>query len=71
MRATWHRLTEGVRRIFRVLVLFAVARLVFGIALIAVFDRGAVAWGREATLVVVAAVVVYGLVGLAVSRRSA
>lgn len=71
MRATWHRLTEGVRRIFRVLVLFAIARLALGIVLIAVFDRGAVAWGREATLVVVAAAAVYALVGLAVSRRTA
>jgi hypothetical protein len=67
----WHRMTEAARRIFHVLVLFAIARLVLGVALIAVFDRGAVAWGREATLVVVAAAAVYVLVGLAVSRRTA
>lgn len=63
-------MTEGVRRIFHVLVLFAIARLVLGVALIVVFDRGAVAWGREATFIVVGVGAVYALVGFAVSRRT-
>ena len=69
MRSTWQRLTGGLRGILRVLVLFAMARVALGIALILVFDREAVAWGYEATLVVIAAFVVYVAVGLAVRRR--
>jgi hypothetical protein len=71
MRAAWQRCGRVVQRIVRVLVLFAIARLILGLALILFFDRGAVAWGREATLVVVAAAMVYAAVGLAVRRRPA
>jgi len=69
MIGAWRRFTEGVRRIIRVLLLFAIARVVFGIALIFVFQREAVAWGYEATLVVIAAALVYLGVALAVRRR--
>ncbi|MBF6599061.1 MAG: hypothetical protein IVW36_00960 [Dehalococcoidia bacterium] len=67
-RSAWAAAREGARRVVRALVLFAIARLILGIALITVFDRGAVAWGTEATLVVLAAAVVYLGVGLAVRR---
>ncbi len=70
MRAAWRRLSRGVQRIFRLLVLFAVLRLALGVAML-VFDRHAVAWGYEATLVVLAAVIVYVGVALAVRRRPA
>lgn len=70
MRSLWHAFTGRVRQILRVLVLFAIARAVFGVALILFFDREAVAWGYEATLVVVAAFVVYVAVGFAVRRRA-
>ncbi len=66
MLNAWRRTVATGRRIFRLLVLFAVLRLVAGIALLALFDRDAIAWGYEATLVVIAAIVVYLLVALAV-----
>ena len=50
-----------VQRIFRLLV---------GLAAIALFDRDAVAWGWEATAIVLAIVIVYALVGVAVRRRA-
>ncbi|MHB8376698.1 MAG: hypothetical protein ACYDEB_07050 [Dehalococcoidia bacterium] len=71
MRAAWHRVSGGVRRIFRLLVLFAVLRLALGVAMIVAFDRNAVAWGYEATLVVLAAVTVCVGVALVVRRRPA
>jgi O-antigen/teichoic acid export membrane protein len=71
MIAAWRRVVDGVRRLVRVLLLFAVARVVLGLALILLFDREAVAWGYEATLVVLAACIVYAAVGLAVRRRPA
>ena len=70
MRAAWRRFSSGVQRIFRLLVLFAVLRLALGVAML-VFDRRAVAWGYEATLVVLAAVMIYVGVALAVRRRPA
>ena len=65
-----HRTAESIRRIFRILVLFAVLRLILGVAIILLFDREAVAWGYEATLVVVASSVVCMAVGLSVKRWS-
>lgn len=66
----WHRLRAQVRRIFHLVVLFCVLRFVVGFAMIAIFDRGAIAWGPELTLVIVAAVLVYGGVALIVRRGS-
>ena len=57
-----------IRRTFRILALFALLRLLLGVAIIALFDREAVAWGDEATLVVAAACVVCVAVALSVRR---
>ncbi len=66
MLRTWRNVAARVRTAFRVLVLFLVVRLVVGLAMIAFFDRGAVAWGPELTLVVIGVLAVVLLVGLAV-----
>ena len=58
------------QKIGRVIVLFAIARLLAGVAVIALFDRDAVAWGYEVTLIVLAAAVIYVGVALAVRRWS-
>jgi hypothetical protein len=55
-----------VQRLWRLLVLFLVLRLVVGVIFIA--WSGAVAWSMELTLIVAAAVLVYVLVALAVRR---
>ena len=57
-----------VQRVFRLIVLFCALRLAFGVGAILLFDRGAVAWGWELTIVVLAAVAVYVLVALALRR---
>ena len=70
MLARWRAFSSKIRRLFRLVVLFCVLRFVVGIAFLLVFDRGAVAWGPELTVVVVAIVAVYVLVALAVRRWS-
>jgi hypothetical protein len=60
------RIAAQLRRLWRLLVLFVVLRLAAGVALIAV--DGGVAAGIELTLIVAAAVAVYGAVALAVRR---
>jgi len=67
----WRRTAVMVRRIFRILVLFAVLRLLLGVAIIVVFEREAIAWGYEATLVVAAACVIYVGVAFCLTRRFA
>ncbi len=70
MFARWHSLAAKIQRLFRLVVLFIVLRLVVGVAVLLFFDRGAVAWGWEVTLVVVAMLAAYVLVALAVRRWS-
>jgi membrane protein implicated in regulation of membrane protease activity len=70
MRARWHSIAAKIQRLFRLVVLFIVLRLVVGIAVLLFFDRGAVAWGWPMTLVVLAMLAVYVLVALAVRRWS-
>jgi hypothetical protein len=57
-------------RAFRLIVLFAVARILAGLT-IALFDRDAVAWGIELTLIVAATIAVCLIVALVVRRWSA
>lgn len=66
----WQRAGAVARRIAGVIVLIAIVRIAAGAAIIALFDRDAVAWGPEVTAIVVAAVVVPVLVALAVRRWS-
>ncbi len=66
MSGTWHRFRAQVRRIFRLVILFCVLRFAVGISAIALFDRGAIAWGPELTVVILASIAVYAAVGLAV-----
>jgi hypothetical protein len=70
MRARWQAFTAKLQRIFRLIVLFCVLRFVVGIAMIAIFDRGAIAWGPELTVVIVAMLAVYLGVALIVRRAS-
>ncbi len=59
-----------IQRLFRLVVLFILLRLVVGIAVLVFFDRDAVAWGWIVTFVVIAMLAVYVLVALAVRRWS-
>jgi hypothetical protein len=70
MRTFWQRMTSRARFIFRLLLLFAVARVAVGIVLIAL-DSDRAAWGVEATLIVIAGLCIYLAVALAVRARSA
>jgi hypothetical protein len=54
------------RRLWHLLVLFLVLRLIAGVVLI-IFDGG-IARGLELTIIIAVAVVVYGLVALAVRQ---
>ncbi|HZP58515.1 MAG TPA: hypothetical protein VFC53_13345 [Dehalococcoidia bacterium] len=55
-------------RLLRLLLLLAAARFATGLALIAIFDRGSVAWGWQATAVVLASAAVYLAAALALRR---
>lgn len=66
--AAYRSVARTLRRIVEVALLFAIARVVFGLALILVFDREAIAWGYETTAIVMMAVAVCFGVGLAVRR---
>lgn len=70
MRAAWRSFGSKVQRIFRLVVLFLVLRLLVGLAAIAVFDRDALEWGWEATGIVLTIVGVYAIVGVVVRRRA-
>jgi hypothetical protein len=70
MRSRWQAFTSKLQRIFRLIVLFCILRFVLGIAMIAIFDRGAIAWGPELTVVIVAALAVYLGVALIVRYAS-
>ena len=62
----WRGAVAKIQRVFHLIVLFCVLRFIVGIAAIALFDREAIAFGPELTIVVLAIVVVYLLVALAV-----
>ena len=64
----WHAVASKTRRGFRLIVLYCILRFVVGIAAIAIFDRDAIAWGHELTMIVTTMVAVYVLVALAVRR---
>ena len=64
----YRRAVRGLRRLVEIALLFAVARLAFGLALILVFDRDALAWGYETTAIAIMAVAVYLAVGLSWRR---
>jgi hypothetical protein len=70
MRSRWHAFTSKIQRLFRLIVLFCVLRFVVGIAMIAIFDRGAIAWGPELTVVIIAMLAVYLGVALIVRYAS-
>ena len=70
MRARWQNFTSKIQRLFRLIVLFCILRFVVGIAVLLLFDRGAIAWGAELTFVVIAMLAVYLIVALAVRRWS-
>jgi membrane protein YdbS with pleckstrin-like domain len=70
MRAAWRSFGSKVQRIFRLIVLFLVLRLLVGLAAIVLFDRDTLAWGWQATAVVLAMIIVYALVGVVVRRRA-
>ena len=62
----WRNFGARVRSAFRFLALFLVVRVLVGVLIIVFFDRDAVAWGPELTVVVIGALAVVVLVGLAV-----
>jgi hypothetical protein len=66
MIGAWRGFTAKLRRLWQLLVLFCVLRIVAGVAVIVLFDRDAVAWGWELTGIVCATLVVYVSVALAV-----
>lgn len=70
MGNTWRRLTSGVRRLVSLLLLFAVLRIIVGVVAIALFERDAIAWGIELTLIVLAVFAACLLAALAVRRWS-
>lgn len=62
------RMSAGVQRLVSLVVLFCVLRLAVGVIIIALFERDAVAWGFEVTLIVLAAFTACLLTALAVRR---
>lgn len=66
MIVAWRRFAANIQRIFRLIVLFCVLRFIVGIAVILLFDRNAIAFGPALSLVVLAMIVVYLGVALAV-----
>ena len=71
MIRAWHNFAGRVRTAFRFVALFLVVRVIFGVAIIVFFDRDAVAWGPELTVVIIGAFAVVLLVGLAVRHIDA
>lgn len=68
MLHAWRAFTARLQRLFRLIVLFLILRLILGFAALALFSRDSVAWGMELTLIVVAMLAVYLAVALAVRR---
>ena len=70
MLTRWRAFVAKTQRIWRLFVLFIVLRLLAGLAMV-VFDRDALAWGWQATVIVLGALAVYFVVALALRRGSA
>lgn len=70
MLAVWRRFSLVMQRVLALVLLVALARIVAGVLLIVLFQRDAIAWGPEVTLIVIGAVTVPVLVALAVRRWS-
>jgi hypothetical protein len=68
MITAWRNVVAKAQRLFRLIVLFCVLRFAVGIGAIVLFDRDAIAWGPELTVIVVGALAVYLLVALAVRQ---
>jgi hypothetical protein len=66
----WRGFTGRVQRVFRLIVLFCVLRFVVGLVVLLLFNRDAIAWGPELSVLVVAIVAVYVGVALIVRRWS-
>lgn len=66
MIRAWRNFGARIRTAFRILALFLVVRIIVGVGVIVLFDRDAVAWGPELTVVVIGALAIVLLVGLAV-----
>lgn len=58
------------QRVMEIILLFALVRVIVGVTMIALFNRDAVAWGIELTLIIALAFAVSILVALAVRRWS-
>jgi len=71
MLQSLRRTGARIRRVFRLLVLFVVLRMIAGIAIIVFFRRDAVAWGPELTAITVGVFAVCIGAALAVRRWSA
>lgn len=68
MVARWRMLVEKGRFALRIVLAFAIARVVAGLIIIAFFSRESLAWGYEITVVIAAAVILSVFAALAVRR---
>jgi hypothetical protein len=71
MIRAWRGFSSRVRTAFRLLALFLAVRVAAGVGIIVFWKRDTVAWGPELTAVVLGALVVVLLVGLAVRHIDA
>jgi hypothetical protein len=66
----WRSLTSKFQFVVRVLVAFAIARIILGVIMIAFFDRDAVAWSYELTALLALGVLLSFAAAMAVRRWS-
>ena len=66
MLRAWHSFAARVRTAFRFIALFLAVRVAVGVGIIIFWKRDTIAWGPELSAVVIGAVAVVLLVGLAV-----
>jgi hypothetical protein len=66
----WNRFASKFQFVIRVLVAFAVARIILGVIVIAFFDRDAVAWSYQLSALLAIAIVLSFLAAVAVRRWS-
>jgi len=64
------RAISALQRVMEIILLFAIVRVIVGVTMIALFNRDAVAWGIELTLIVALTFAVCVGVALAVRRWS-
>jgi hypothetical protein len=64
----WRSLVSKVQFVVSVLLVFAIARVLAGLIIIAFFQRDAVAWSMEITLLLAAAAIACTVAALAVRR---